>query len=944
MVLAILLSASPNKSIMFLYFFFPLLAAVNSFSLINDTYDVFAGEFVLNKTVDAFEGVRVSVAPYLTFKFYFFLVVALLISSFLLHLFRLVYWPLYYCFVFCFPKCLIRRYQVLTGTAKRRNNIFAQGEVEPGGSGPSVSLEQAPAETGSMPSVVDPYSEIVVDSKPPSTADASVNGDDTECNGTRNTMFSGQVTRVTLPYRRRRPPSDMVYRSNSSEFNTNALVDSFVISNASVAGSVVYEKSVMELIALSPKFNYIRTLWTYFRFGIKITVQPTVNPMASGVFAASLSSYSAFLAPTISSRALWYVNLGCFPTVYMQCSSNEHAELVVPDVALDRWINNEYIGGASVTSLTTNSLGRLSVFCICPYSANSGGPSQIRYNIFVQLVDIHCKWPQMSRYTAQGIIDINTSVNVIDKMRDSSLPVDMRGGDGAISASGFGFDYPSDPRQYNGMLRRVFQKMHATRGKLDVSRTTFNQCDSSSFPFVGTDEMSIKWLMSRRSFVQTNTLNTANNPFDLITSFRITPDTVTSVVDTPSVQKTLFQLGNFVEFDELVFTFIVPKVPFQNGKYLVTVVSGLGTPPQITSTNVNLSSAPSLVIDLSAPGAMHEFRIPFTLLSEYFPSGAGLRYQRHAIPKLAIYTINPITATLTAPSSVTMSIWRHFENYRVIQPHNNMVTQGGECESTGAKINIAPDSVFTRKVDDGISLKQFMEPFVFAGIYELKLDSLKDCSLTVSKSALIRSLPFGQWYRFWNGSLRLGVQVIPYFDGAPTDRIDQILITLSRRSILPVASPFGKLLNDQPIVPAVQQQLVNFSAKTFSETGGNYFPGYPQFPILLDTTHERMVFLEVPLINPNGYVDLTPADIIGQGADGTNITICMDPIFKGSYVDGTILKTIFWIAAGDDLQGWGFNPMLDGTLAAVAGAAFETIAGVREPLLPSLGNLNPYPF
>lgn len=927
---------------MFSFFFVLLLAEANAFSFINDTYDAFSGEMIQNKTEQVFSFFSERISTFFTFKTFFFVVVSLLVFYFAYSLFKLVFWPIYWIFVFLFPKCLIRRYQVLVGASKRRT-IFAQGEMEPGTSGVSKTIDTIPTNNDSMSSTVDPYSEMVKEITPQTTANASVVGDDVQCNGTRNTMFSGEVMRATLPYRRRRPPSDMIYKSNSSEYNTNALVDSFLINNSATPGLMVYNNSIANLIAASPKFNFIRTLWTYWRFGVKVTIQPTVNPMASGVFAASISSYPSFDPLTINARQVWYRNLGCFPTVYMQCSSNAHAELVIPDAVLDRWLNNEYISGASTITLQSMTLGHIGVFCICPYNTNTGGPSAIRYNVYVQLVDVHCKWPQVARFLTQGIIDINTSVNVIDKMRDSSLPVDMKGGEGAISASGFGFDYPSDTRQYQGMWRRVFQKMHATRGKLDVVRATFNQCDTAAFPFVGEDQMSIKWLMSRQNFVRAQVISTSNIPFDLIFSQRIIPDVLDVNNDTDSIQTGLFQLGQFMEFDEIVFTFYVPKVPFQNGKYLVTLTSGVNTPPQLTSAYLNMASAPSLVIDLSAPGAVHEFRVPFTLLSEFFPSGQSTVFQRHAIPRIAMYTINPITATLTAPSSVYFSMWRHFENYRIVQPTNNFVTQAGDCTSTGCAVNIQPDSVFTRKIDDAISIKQLMEPFVFAAIYELKLDSTKDCSLTITTSALLRSLPFGQWYRFFNGSIRLGLHIIPYYEGAPTDRIDQILLTFSRRTVGGITSPFGKLLNDQPVVGAVVTQTQNFQSLTYASTTGNYFPGYPQFPVLLDTQHERMVFTEIPLVGPNGYVDLSPKDTTSQSADGLAITIAIDPIFKGSYVDGTILKTMLWVAAGDDLQAWGFNPMLSGSTSKVGGMPFETVGGTRVPVLPALGTTPLYP-
>lgn len=930
---------------MSIFFLFALLAAANAFSLINETYVALNGEYLTNASVDfAQSSYAYAYSVFANVQFVFFLCVFAIFCFLLKPAAIFVYYQLYILYRIIRPCVPVKLYKVLTGTARKRGAMWTQGDSEPGVSGISQTIDPVASASTAMASIIDKNPDMVVESTPPKLVDATVIGDDIDCNQVRNTLFSGEIMSASMPYRRRRPPSDMMYRSNTSEYNTNAKIDSFTLSSSATPGFLVYEKSVSQMIAASPKFNYLRTLWTYFRFGVKIVVQPTVNPMASGVIAASVNSFPTFTTLNPAARDLWYRNLGAFPTVFMQCSANQHAEITIPDVVLDRWLNNEYIAGASPATLTSFTLGHFGVFVVCPYVTNTGGPTSLRYNVFLQLVDVHCKWPQAARYLTQGIIDFNTSVNVIDKMTNSSLSSDIRGGDGAVSASGFGFDLPSDTRQYQPMMRRVFQRMFPTRGKLDINRLTFNQSDGASYPFIGQDQMSIKWIMSRRNWIGNSTLSSTDVADNSLGTFRIlTPPLSLAATTWALTSDVIQQLGIYSEFDEVVFTFIIPKVPYQNGKYLVTLTSGINPPASINSANLSMTSAPSMIIDLSAPDVAHEFRVPFTLLSEYYTNMGTANSMRHAVPRLAVYCVNPITTNIMAPSSITMAIWRHFENYRLIYPQNSVATQGGkECVSTGAKVNLENDSVYTRKIDDGISLKQFMTPSVIALCREMKLDtSIKSCSINMRYDALLRSLPFGGWYRFYNGSVRLGIQVIPYFEGGPTDRVDQVLLTFSRRNFTaePTAtaqtgSPFSKLINDLPVVSSTLSEITNFQSDIYNQTSTAYMPGYPQFPILLDTTSERMTFVELPLLGPNGYIDLFPQDTVNGAADLGGFTVAFDPIFKGAYVDGTILKVIFWVSAGDDLQAWGFNPMNDGTVPVVGTNPYETLGGVKTAVMP----------
>lgn len=930
---------------MIFYLLILILAEANAFSLLNDTYEQLHGDEVTGVALDFFSR---AIALLGNFKFYFIIIT--LVSFYLATrlIFKVFFTPFYMLYRILRPCCQIMRYHVLQGTAMSRNTMWAQGdETTPGCEGISKSIDQACPSSTAMKTIIDGNPPLVSESKPPKLVDATVVGEDTDCNKARNTMFSGETITSVMSYRRRRPPSDMMYRANTSEYNTNAKVDSFIFSNAALVGYLVYESSISSLITASPKFNFLRTLWTYYRFGVKITIQPTVNPMASGVLAVSVSSYPNSVTLTPAARDTWFANLGAFNPVFIQCSANQHAEIVVPDVVLDRWLNNEYIGGSSVSTLTSFTLGRLGIFVVCPYSTNTGGPSSLRYNVHIQLVDVHCKWPQVARFLTQGIIDFNTSVNVIDKMTNSSLPVDISGGSGAISASGFGMDLPSDTRQYDYHVRRVFQKMYPTRGKMTVNRLTFNQSDSASYPFIGDDQMSLSWLMSKRNYWRDDKFTSSDVADSLIFSGRMISPQPTTIATINGIQDVLMGMGLYCEFDAIVFTFIVPKVPYQNGKYLVTLVSGLASiPSTINTSTFNMTSAPSLIIDLSAPDVAHEFRVPFTLLSEFFPAGFTQNHMRHAVPRIAMYCLNPISTNLMAPSSITCTTFQHFENFRTIYPSLNMSTQGGDCVSTGARVAVPNDNVFTRKTDDAISIKQYMTPSVLALTREIKVDAAnKECNISMTYSALIGSMPFGPWYRFYNGSLRLGVQVIPYFDGAPTDRVEQVLLTFGRRGFISssttpasvTTSPFSKLINDLPVVSGNLVELKNFQADITAVTGGAYVPGYPQFPILLDLIHERMTHVELPLLGPNGYIDMWPIDTVSKTADEYGFTMSIDPIFRGSFIDGIIFKVLLWVSAGDDLQAWGLNPMGSGTQAAIASVPKQTVAGSSIETMPWAG-------
>lgn len=925
--------------------------------LINNTYEGLDGQQFVDHIL-LLQPYIVSLATNVRLLFFLFILTLFII---ILRVFRRAIRCTLRC-VWCmvFPCVRIVRYVVPQGVERMRNatgvRLYAFGDahepllsdvVNPGTAGTSVSV--SPTVHSSIPPATADRGDDAVEEVPVNEQDAAIRADpllqQLECEPKANVMFSGKVSSDRMRKKRRRPATDLVYKEMETAcYGKNAVVASFTWQKADLFGTVCGSITVAELVRRTPRYAWLSRMWAFYRFGIRVTAVPQVNPMASG---SILMYYSPSDKVLSAGRDDYYsmINFGCFPHAFMTPSSNQHAELVLDDVTLGRWLNNENIPYYPDTTIPAHTMiyGKVNWVVFNQLTTNAGGPSSLNFRIYVQLINIHTKMPQVIRANAQGIIDINT--NVISGIRDSVVSPNITGDTLDVNGTLYGLDYPADRRQYTAHMRRTYQKTHHWNNILDVHRASGGGRDASMRVWEGVDETSLKYLAACPNVIANNiTLSTSQTQDSLVWRYRVIPSNpifrAPASSGIQSMHAYIFMLGQYVEYDYVVFSFYVPKVPYQNGKFLVTVTSGIDPPLTLETPDYSMSSAASLVIDLSGEELVHTLRIPFALVSEMMPATSIVEGTMHGLWTIRIYVLNPMTATSMSPTTVDMTVTRHYEGFRILYPHGRAPSKilalgapekAAHCLTTAAQIKLRPDKCLTGRVDDLISLKQLwhLPHYHLNSVIRpaaVSQDS-STCVVALPYSALIASLPATNYYRFFEGSLRLFLEIKPNGSSLSLSLDLDFDVTVIPYSRFPLIGSIdaatqtniwtlenAKYQRVRPPVPA-QEPLVftkngyeNLKAlmKTaIPETGRSYN--------MRVNGRDSELIIEAPIVTANGFttygfkqgVDTTSPDNLMGG--GVILLISSKTVYSTAQDGVADILLKLDVAGGDDFNAHCFN-------------------------------------
>lgn len=924
-------------------------------ALVNETYYALDGQYVVDRAVDwwpFFQAIITDVKVlFFLFVFFSFLV---FVRSFWFA-FRLVF-RLVWCSIR--PCCRITRYCVPIGADRRapmRLHAYGDDFVDPAilsvgdvidAGHPTTSASISPSGTSSIPPSTNDRGDDSVKEVPVHEQENAIKADplleQLECEPKSNVMFSGKMATDRMRKRRRRINADFVYKEmDNSCYGKLALVASFDWSTTAAAGTVLGQLDVNTIARLTPRYAWLTRMWTFYRFGLRIVTVPQVNPMASGTVIMMYTPTRNEGSSAIDSRRT-FEHFGLFPHAFMTPSSNQHAELYLDDVTVGRWLNNQDVPGFPATTIPRHFtiFGNIYWMAFNQLSVNTGGPTTLTFRVYAQLINIHAKLPQVIRANAQGLIDVNT--NVIGTIRDSVVAPNVDGDRFDVNGTVYGMDYPSDRRQYEAVMRRSYQKVHHWNNVLDVHRASGSGRDGAMRPWEGIDETSLRYIASCHYVYDTITFATTQAQDSRIQVWRVNPNNPfrrnpaggSSAIT--SLQSYVFMLGRFIEYDYVVFSFYVPKVPYQNGKYLVTVTSGIDSPATLESPLLSMSAAASMVIDLSGKELVHTLRIPFALVSELMGSGAATESSMHGIWSVSVYVLNRMTATILAPSTVNVVVTRHFEGLRVVYPHGrapSKLTAFGDspvstCSTTAAELTIRPDKALTAHVDDMVSFKQLWHLPHFHDNTVARGPTLpfRCIVLSYSYSELIQSLPGTEFYRFFNGSLRLFLRVKPNVaSGQPLSffAAEVMMIPYSRVPIGPIPSVAIRNniwgleeskynLGDTPYTDVIRRgngytrlrqyfdEIPGLTGRGVPETGKSFLARV--------SDRDPELIIEAPIVSPNGFTCYSYAPnstaINIEELHGGGITLVIAPINELDVAGSNEFDAIISVdvAAGDDFE------------------------------------------
>lgn len=647
-----------------------------------------------------------------------------------------------------------------------RLGCYTQSGGRSTGQGSAAPAVEVKTDAEVIRNVEEPEPSVVEATMTEDIAPAMNPQDMVSCKMNTNTIFSGPLAPVKTWFHRKFPPYEKTrYHLTGPEYEVQAQVDTFTWKTTDTTDTLIYNKSLASILVTHPRYKFLRSLWTQFRYGVRIIIAPTVNSMASG-------SLIGYLNTRGTTSTFPRINFGFSPHGFIQPSSNQHLSFEIPEIGVDHWYN---IQGDTSSSIGQFCPWNLHFSVLSPLQIATGGPTQMTYTVYCQLINIRARWPQAISASTQGLFGGNTTIN-INKMENSALPMNMTGDTNTLSIPAFGMDYPSDTRQIPPMIMRTFQKLNHSKGTISATKVANNPNSLVESLWTGENETSLAFLYSRPRMVGDFKLNSTDAQGSLITSLYLTPGlgTGSDVNEDPLGYMTNFSLS--CEYDHVHVRFYIPKNPYFNGKVLATLTQCVTPPSTITGGGFNMSTAPSFIIDLSTPDLVHEWTIPWLTINEYMlaPPFNGI-VSNFIYPQLALYTLNSVTPSANSPSSVKAYISYSFDNFRFLEPQClSIYTQGGErvalnqkvekkdmnsetvqmaCRTSAAKFNMEPDTVFTASNDEIIDLRQYwrIPHMLLSG--KLTTNSLST-AIRISYDAIFALFPMLKFYRFMSGSLR----------------------------------------------------------------------------------------------------------------------------------------------------------------------------------------------
>lgn len=771
---------------------------------------------------------------------------------------------------------------------------------------PAVSTET----TAEVTRPVEEPANTVVEAMPAEDIAPAMNPQDmVACNMNTNTIFSGPLKPVKTWFHRKFPPYEKTrYHLTGPEYEVHAQVDTFTWKTTDLTDAIIYNKSIGSILITHPRYKFLRSLWTQYRYGVRIIIAPTINSMASGSLMGFLNCRG--INPTTPR-----INFGYSPHGFIQPSSNEHLSFEIPEIGVEHWY--------TVQNDTSSSIGQ---FCpwnllfsvLSPLQIATGGPTSMQYTVYCQLINIRARWPQAISATTQGLFGNTTTIN-INKMEDSALPLNMTGDTNTLSLPAFGMDYPSDTRQYPPMIMRTFQKLNNSKGVISAHKVSNNPNAMVESLFTGENETSISFLYSRPRMITDFKLSSTDAQGSLITSFDLSLGSLTTddTNEDPLGVIGAFNLSH--EYDNVHIRFYIPKNPYFNGKILVTISQAITLPAIITSGGFNMSTAPSFIIDLSTPDLVHEWTIPWLTLNEYMLASSFNGTNNFVYPKIGMYTLNPVTPSANSPSSVKGFVSLSYDNFRLLEPEClSIYTQAGTrkqkeettretiqmaCRTNSAKLNLPPDIVFTATNDEIIDMRQYWRiphMFVAGNLTNASLST----AITVSHDAIFSLFPLLKYYRFMAGSIRY---VLTFSNWG---NVEFMTIEVAKMTKLPLATPSQETTLCSRFY-GMQSDAVNLNFGVINNyTDASQLDGlYPSAMAITSAgvqsnqvqVHKSnpQVVIDVPIVTPSGFA-------INGGPYQLGHTLQISPTpFPAT---GTTMPTCsIAIAVGDDFTAHGLS-------------------------------------
>lgn len=562
-------------------------------------------------------------------------------------------------------------------------------------------------------------------------------------------------------------------------YSTPMFLGDFAFLATSVAGDSVASVNVTNIMA-NANVKRLFTDHRYAAFDVRITMNVTGNPFASGLLVAASRPLTPLIpgSPAASDPTLNQPN----PYNFLQQALALNHTLI--DVSVDGvyTIDIPYTHFQSMIfsldSLTTPSWAIFSVTCLSPMLPATGGTTQVNFELYATMINI--KTIETMSYVAQGLFSSVTNTYNINAARDASLPSNITGDTLSATATvPYGLDNPSDTSNPAPKQNTLFQKICSTLSVLNVFRASQRPDHLSTFPQevmndlrLQIDEMDFAFFRNRFTYVGSfsATLATANN--SIIFSMPILANPLK-----PGAQATTFQeLTSFYMYwrGSIKFRLCIASNAYKRGKLLAAIHYGM--PPSLVTSIVTGAidprSVPHIIIDVSNTDRFVDIEVPYKSIYEYLRTCSvnqvltAQPLNEFSLGTLAVYLVSPITTSNGTPGTVNVSVLHAWgDDFSLYTDFNR-------------RLNYAQSKLFppdssptpnTRSADLApcLSLKEILLKPLFAGNYT--------CPPTAGATTTPLIIPISpnlwatsaEWsfmlasYQGLRGSLRVVVRYVP---------------------------------------------------------------------------------------------------------------------------------------------------------------------------------------
>jgi hypothetical protein len=296
--------------------------------------------------------------------------------------------------------------------------------------------------------------------------------------------------------------------------------------------------------------------FTFFKARTRIRVQLNGNRFSAGrlILYAVPFNHSAYnSAPNLAyvpfTAATGVTNLSSIttlPHVFLDASSNDVVELVLPFVAPYEWFNlatnaSTNPGGLGLPyrhtaagSYNSQAIWTVSLAVFNPLSVGTGAPTSIYASVWLSFDDVELCVPRIGVASSQGGTQssVVNNINNWDSVANMTLPNNVTGDKFDIKSDvGLGMDKPNNTLNPIYVVRRAIGYMTHARNIENSNRLALvpSGTDTATPSDFGTedDEMSLPYLCGRYTFWYTFTMSTTQTFGTPLATIPITPYVMT---------------------------------------------------------------------------------------------------------------------------------------------------------------------------------------------------------------------------------------------------------------------------------------------------------------------------------------------------------------------------------------------------------------------------------